>query len=166
VRETDRARRVAFREGTLRHLRCTNDGARHGRLADIPSATRNALPPCAACDQPVTVDQDVVFLRSGHVEHVHCPSPVCSACTKPILSDDAARRFRNDAFHERCWVRRPRTIGGGASEGPWTLIFDRRLAIRAATDHAADQELLAVSREVWSHSRAVVGWARAIRMCR
>jgi hypothetical protein len=151
---------VAFREGTLRHLRCTSDGVRPGRLAETPA---DGLPRCGACDQPVTVGEDVVFLPSGLVEHVHCPSLKCAACTALILRDEVARWFRGEAFHESCWAQRPRTIAGGACPEPWTLIFDRRLALRAATDPAAHRELLAVSREVRSRCRDAAAQARSLR---
>jgi hypothetical protein len=105
---------VAFRQGTLRHLSCADDRARHGRLAAGERAESSPRR-CAACDLPVEADRNVVVLPTGDVEHVQCPSPVCSVCTKPVLPDDAARRFRADAFHEACWARRSRAITGGAA---------------------------------------------------
>jgi hypothetical protein len=103
---------VAFREGTLRHMRCIDAGVRPGRPADTPAG---GLPPCAVCDQPVAVGEDVVVLPSGRVEHAQCSSLSCALCSHPILADDAARHFRGEAFHEGCWMRRARTIAGGGS---------------------------------------------------
>jgi hypothetical protein len=102
---------VAFREGSLRHLRCSDNGVRPGRLAEVPAG---GLPPCTVCEQPVRAGEDAVFLPSGRVEHARCPSLECAICSQPILADEAARHFRGEAFHEGCWVRRARTLAGGA----------------------------------------------------
>jgi hypothetical protein len=128
-----------------------------------PSTAASSQRSCAACQQPLAVNEEVIFLPTGRVEHVHCPASVCAVCGKPVLRDDAARRFRGDAFHEACWARRSRTIAGGAGEAPWTPIFDRRLAIRAATDPSAHHELPAVSREVRARCRAMTAWSREVR---
>jgi hypothetical protein len=101
---------VAFREGSLRHLRCTDNGVRPGRLAEAPAG---GLPACAACGQRLAIGDDVAFLPSGEIEHAQCPSLKCAICSQPILAAEAARHFRGEAFHEGCWVRRARTIAGG-----------------------------------------------------
>jgi hypothetical protein len=104
---------VAFREGTLRHMRCIDAGVPPVRPADTAS---DGLPSCAVCAQPVTIGEDVVALTSGRVEHPRCSSLTCGICSQRILADEAARHFRGEEFHEGCWVRRARTIaaGGGA----------------------------------------------------
>jgi hypothetical protein len=104
---------VAFREGTLRHMRCIDAGVRPGRLADTPAGGLSSH--CAVCDQPVAIGEDVVVLPSGKVEHAQCSSLNCALCSHPILADDAARHFRGGAFHEGCWLQRARTIVGDGS---------------------------------------------------
>jgi hypothetical protein len=110
ARPIEPGQNVAFREGSLRHLRCIDDGVRPGRLVDVPAG---GPPSCAVCEQPVTIGEDVVSLPSGRVEHVHCPSLKCAICSQAVRGDEAARRFRGELFHEGCWARRARTISGG-----------------------------------------------------
>jgi len=102
----------------------------------------------------------------------------CAACDKAIERSRWEVEFAGAVtvrFHVTCFsiweqervelqaLERQREIGGGSSDLAWTLVFERRLAARAAWDRAAFDEMRIVTRELRRDSAALHARARAVR---
>ena len=63
------------------------------------------LPRCRVCRCRIEVEQNVVFRRDGHVQHVECPKVVCPMCELPVLPTHVIRRDGERQLHSNCWMR-------------------------------------------------------------
>jgi hypothetical protein len=118
---------------------------------------------CARCELPIEADeQNIVIRADDRVQHSRCPFPLCTVCARAVSPDDATRHDGATLAHEECSTA-SRTISGGCSALPWTVVFDDRLVARARTDCRLLGELRLTTREVLVQAADVRARAQRVR---